>query len=305
MARDPSTSTEIFAEQSNAFVMNHLKTRAVLCRHYVTPHGYEGTLHRHVGLEIIYCQSGQGALTVGEQTVPYHAGHLLYFDCQVPHKVKVEGEYRRWGLCFWPESLDGESLGSAPNDVIEAVRPAPDEVRVFRVPPSQSQRLERHFEDLRDEVEAQRPDLRFILPLHLLELHILLKRFQYHIVSPAVPSQSRSLWQRVAHVLNYIESNLAGPLSSEELADTFHYSASHLNRLVRQATGRSLTEYVRTRRMERAKRLLVQTDMSVTAIAGVVGIPNVAYFCRSFREATGQTPGEFRARHDEQAPMRA
>lgn len=298
MAQEEVTRGDLYTENANAYVMSHMRTRAVLCRQYVTRSGYEGSLHRHVGLEIIFCQSGHGTLTVGEQTVPYYAGHLIYFDCRIPHKVKVEGEYRRWGLCFWPESLDGPATDHNLTRMITGVRPDSDEIRLFNVPKADWPRLERHFEDLGEEVESQHPDFALILQLHLLELHILLKRFQYQSVSPALKRESRSLKERVADVLSFIEANLAHAISSKEIARNFHYSASHLNRLMKQATGRSFSEYVKARRLERAKRLLVQSDLKVTGVAEAVGIPNVAYFCRKFREETGFTPGEFRARHD-------
>ncbi len=294
---------DLRTDHANAYVMSHMRSRAVLCRQFVTPHGYDGSLHRHVGLEIIFCQAGHGTLTVGNQSVPYHPGHLIYFDCRIPHKVSVEGEYRRWGLCFWPESLDAHAPSDELNRLIQRVRPRADEIRLFHVPQSDWSRLERHFEDLSEEVESQRSDFALMFQLHIMELHILLKRFQHKVVSLERKGEARTLKERVADVLSYIEANLASPITSKEIAGAFHYSASHLNRLMKQATGCSFSDYVKARRLERAKRLLVHSDLKVTGVAEAVGIPNVAYFCRKFREETGLTPGEFRSRESVQAEL--
>lgn len=288
----------IIMNRSNAFIMSHLCTRAILCEKFVTSYRFNGVLHRHVGSEIIYCQSGRGVLTAGNQTVPFNPGSLIYFDCQIPHSVMVEGDYRRWGLCFWLESLQGPLSNKALDAMVNSVRPSTNEVKLFRVPEQERRRLERHLEDLSEEVELQRSDFPIILQLHLYELHVLLRRLKYDTFQSLGSKGSSSFYERVGDVLSYIESNLSNDLSPEDVAGAFHYSTSHLNRLMKRATGQSFTEYVRSRRLERAKRLLIHTDLNVTAVAEAVGISNIAYFYRSFREESGVTPGNFRNRHE-------
>ena len=297
--RDPAGTAHLYA--ANAVVMSHLNAKAVLCRKLVTPGGFVGILHRHVGLEIIYCLAGRGSLKVGSQVVPFQAGHLLYFDCRVPHQAIVEGDYVRWSVCFWPESLDELARDPMLAELLAAVRPGPDELRVYTIPAAWAGRLERHLEDLADEIKAMASDFYVMLKLHLAELHVLLRRVQYQAVSPAGKVRSASK-DRIPGILDYIEANLSAPLSADEIAAHFHYSPSHLNRLVRQATGQSLSGYIRFRRLERAKRLLLHTGLSVSAVAAAVGIANVPYFCRSFRLETGYTPGSFRALHQVSLP---
>ena len=84
--RNPADTAHLHA--ASAVVMSHLHAKAVLCRRMVTPGGYIGKLHRHVGLEIIYCLAGRGTLKVGSQVVPFQGGHLIYFDCRVREQLE-------------------------------------------------------------------------------------------------------------------------------------------------------------------------------------------------------------------------
>lgn len=56
----------------------------------------------------------------------------------------------------------------------------------------------------------------------------------------------------------------------------------------------NLNRFIRVVRMEKAKELLCSTNMKVAQVSEQVGIPNVSYFCRSFREYYGSSPESYR-----------
>jgi AraC-like DNA-binding protein len=92
-----------------------------------------------------------------------------------------------------------------------------------------------------------------------------------------------------------IESQLASPLSLAGIADDVGVSPAHASRVFRRAYGTSIVAYVQEARVDRAKRLLVDTDRSVTEIAFVVGFTSPAYFSRLFTRLTGQAPSSWRS----------
>lgn len=59
-------------------------------------------------------------------------------------------------------------------------------------------------------------------------------------------------------------------------------------------TGLSLGNYVRDKCIAYAKELMIGTEMSITQIADIVGIGDAGYFCRVFRQMTGETPTSYR-----------
>ena len=71
-------------------------------------------------------------------------------------------------------------------------------------------------------------------------------------------------------------------------------SLSHFNRRFRRVAGESLARHVIVRRMDRARKLLRETPLSLSEIAEALGYADIFYFQRQFRAETGTTPGRYR-----------
>jgi transcriptional regulator GlxA family with amidase domain len=80
------------------------------------------------------------------------------------------------------------------------------------------------------------------------------------------------------------------------LARVSHVSAAHFAREFKDAFGVPPHRYLLTRRIERAKALLRDTTLSITDIAFQTGWKSLGTFGRIFRDVTGESPGEARAR---------
>ena len=76
-----------------------------------------------------------------------------------------------------------------------------------------------------------------------------------------------------------------------ELADRVALSRSQFTRRFLAHTGLSPTRYLINARIDRARQLLTETNMSVTQVAMTLGYTDVAYFSRQYRRHTGRTPG--------------
>jgi len=79
-------------------------------------------------------------------------------------------------------------------------------------------------------------------------------------------------------------------------ADKLGVSVTHLNRVARAGTGRSMNNLLTDRLMSEAQRNLVFSLLSVQQIAYELGFSDPAYFARVFARVTGETPGAFRER---------
>src|SRR3982751_1925019 len=80
------------------------------------------------------------------------------------------------------------------------------------------------------------------------------------------------------------------------LASVSGVSEAHFARSFKDAFGLPPHRYLLTRRIERAKALLRDTDQSITDIAFQTGWNSLGTFGRTFRDITGESPGELRAR---------
>jgi AraC family transcriptional regulator len=95
-------------------------------------------------------------------------------------------------------------------------------------------------------------------------------------------------------VLDYIGANLEGDLTLARLAAVACLSRFHFSRAFKAAVGRSPHYYVSAKRLELAKQLLGQGDQPLAHIALTLKFSCQANFTRAFREATGQTPAQYR-----------
>jgi transcriptional regulator GlxA family with amidase domain len=92
-----------------------------------------------------------------------------------------------------------------------------------------------------------------------------------------------------------IALRLAEPLDVNDIAKAADVSPTHLTRLFRAVTGGGVAQYVRARRMERARHLLLHSTLPIKSIAVEVGICDLQLFNKIVRRSLGRSPREIRA----------
>lgn len=92
----------------------------------------------------------------------------------------------------------------------------------------------------------------------------------------------------------FIEAHFRGPLGLNEVASATGYTPSYLTHLAKQATGKTIQQWIITYKMEEAKRLLAETDLPVLRIAVTLGYGDPGSFHRQFRKTIGTTPQNWR-----------
>ncbi|MCM3170870.1 AraC family transcriptional regulator [Paenibacillus sp. MER 99-2] len=95
-------------------------------------------------------------------------------------------------------------------------------------------------------------------------------------------------------IARYIQEHYAEPISMETLASMFHYSSRYLARVFKRKYGCSPMDYVIQKRMNRARILLMETDVQIKDVADSVGYKDLYYFSRIFKKTTGETPTQFK-----------
>lgn len=101
---------------------------------------------------------------------------------------------------------------------------------------------------------------------------------------------------RIARVVKHLEEDLEISPSLAELASVAYLSLSQLKMLFKNETGKTPGKYLLTRRMEKAKALLVHTDYPVTLIAEQVGYQDLSAFSHRFTSYFGFSPRKLRAK---------
>lgn len=99
----------------------------------------------------------------------------------------------------------------------------------------------------------------------------------------------------VRRTMIYIERNLREDLSRERLAETIGANPGYLSTRFKAETGKTLGAFITEKRLQQALVYLGTTEWPIQEVAARVGILDVSYFSRLFRENQGMTPSAYRA----------
>ena len=105
---------------------------------------------------------------------------------------------------------------------------------------------------------------------------------------------SHSGESRINAICRRLYADSVHPPASSELAAECCLSESRFTHLFKEVTGKSLTEFIMSLRIERARELLSGTEMSVREIGETVGYGDQNYFSRCFKTVVGCSPREYR-----------
>jgi AraC-like DNA-binding protein len=145
--------------------------------------------------------------------------------------------------------------------------------------------------DMMDELSNLRVDSGDMLRAHTYRLLVELQRQQPQ-VGGAPPSQRHQLYDRFAAL---VDAEFRRHPQVAHYARLLRVSPCRLNECVRRASGSTASAIIHRRQFVEARRLLLYTDLTVTAIAARLGFSDAPYFNRFFKRMAGVTAGKFRA----------
>ncbi len=114
----------------------------------------------------------------------------------------------------------------------------------------------------------------------------------YHHRHPSVETAVENPHVRAA--CQHIRQHYAEPLTVDGLADRLSINKNHLIRLFNTTLHTTPNRYLNDIRLQNARQMLVQTDLSIQRIAQTCGFNTVSYFIKRFKEQFGECPSVFR-----------
>ena len=116
---------------------------------------------------------------------------------------------------------------------------------------------------------------------------------------PPRERKHKSKKELVSEVLQYLDVSYRNKLKIKDVADRFYVSEGNLSRQFKAVTGYTVNEYVISKRMGEAQRLLIYSDEDIKDVAAQSGYEDLQYFYHVFRSFAHCTPAEFREKYRE------
>jgi YesN/AraC family two-component response regulator len=109
-----------------------------------------------------------------------------------------------------------------------------------------------------------------------------------------INKQSSTARDTIRKAMDYIHQHLQNELTLKEVAECVHLNPSYFSVLFKEHATLTFSEYVTRRRIQRAKELLIATNLPITEIAEEAGYKTAKYFIKIFKELEGVTPSSYR-----------
>jgi AraC family transcriptional regulator len=130
------------------------------------------------------------------------------------------------------------------------------------------------------------------LAIHLLRAHLTVRKS-----AQIELSRAGFVDRRLRRAIEFIHDNYGRELGLEEIAAAAYLSEFHFARLFKQITGLTPHVYLANLRIERARKLLAETEIPIIEIAAMVGYQSHSHFTKIFKSITGLTPRTYRESH--------
>lgn len=104
-----------------------------------------------------------------------------------------------------------------------------------------------------------------------------------------------SLHPCVSRTISYVHNNYSNAIYIDDICDELNINKCYFCILFKKETGYTFTQFLTLMRIERSKRFLKNSSLSLMEIALNVGFSNQCYYSTTFKKITGKTPSEYRA----------
>ena len=116
--------------------------------------------------------------------------------------------------------------------------------------------------------------------------------FERRVSSAAEPEKQEE--RAITGITRYLQEHLAEEISLSVLAEQFHLNPQYISQLFKSEIGVNFLVYLTNIRMEKAKKLLISTALSIAEVAEQSGYGDYRVFTKVFKKSEGITPSQYR-----------
>lgn len=257
--------------------------------------------HSHPTLEIGYFLSGKGVYSLADKVYPIEAGDVFLFNADERHKVTVveEDEQMRTVAVHF----EARAVWEAPDADERGDLLAPFRVRTGVCSHKYEKTMPHYAQvvkligEIREAYESDLPFHARIVKSKLIEALVYIARDK-HIESDSEPPLSKSVFPLINGAMDDIDARFCEDIAIGEIAKKVGMSANFFTACFKRVAGMPPKRYIGVKRVDKAIRLLRDTDCTMLDIATRCGFNSSASFNKTFLKITGRKPMEYRKAYE-------
>ncbi len=230
----------------------------------------------------IYCKNGCGWFELYGETKRLNADQFIILPKNIPHAYWADKE-TPWTI-YWIHFKGSK----APYFSTNFDKPTDVPISTFSRIEERLDLFEEMFFILNENLSIQRLNYANLLLAHFLGSFLFIDIYRNNFRHK---EYAENVMKRVIHFMN---ENIEKNLKIKDFAEFCGYSESYFYRRFVKETGHAPMKYFMYLKIEKACRLLIQTDMKVNQIAHKLGFKEPQYFSRTFTNVMKLSPKEFR-----------
>lgn len=249
--------------------------------------------HWHPELEIIRVMAGEVGLTIADKQYIGRTNDLFFVASAELHEIRSGrgGQFR--SFVFPADFLQFRRADQAQTDLLSPLEAGslwfPTELRADEAGnPALIALLNGILEACANPLSG------YELKVKALLLLLLSEAMQSGLLQTMDRTPRDYKTQLLREIVAYLDKNCTEPLRLSEVAQHFGMSPQYFCTFFKSHLGRSFVQHVNFLRIERASRLLRETDQPIMDIGFSVGFENFSYFIKRFRTVFGCTPSAYR-----------
>ena len=148
-----------------------------------------------------------------------------------------------------------------------------------------------------DEIFEKRASDVFQSLNHLYDMGKIGSFFKYSLIQPIINGLNEFRTSRSSQIIKEIIDSIEeakGDITLSECAEKLNYHSTYIWKVMKIEKNTTFSDYVARYKVEEAKKLLLETDLTVNDIASRLNYTNAQNFIRFFSRIEGTTPGKFR-----------
>lgn len=240
---------------------------------------WHSTPHAHSYTELFYIIGGDGQFQIDDEQFPVRAHQLVIVN---PNVIHTEMSYDARPLEYIVLGIEG----------LEISIPETNEGRycVYTFPAANTVLNCMHsiLHEMQNREQKHQIACQAYMDILVVQLMRNTSTSMTHVTSSS-PTNHQCVTVR-----HYIDNHYKEPLTLDTLAAEVNVNKYYLAHAYKEAFGVSPIKYMLERRIQEGKRLLKETDLSLSQVSIILGFSSASYFSQSFRKAEGISPVEYR-----------